>query len=57
MTSKNNISYQLDQITSISLLEDLQSQDNRIKINAIHNLKQISLALGYETTRKSYYPL
>ena len=56
MNSKNNISYQLDQITSISLLEDLQSQDNRIKINAIHNLKQISLDLGYETTRKELLP-
>ena len=56
MYSNNNLSYQLEQITSISLLEDLQSQDNRTKINAIHNLKQISLALGYETTRKELLP-
>ena len=52
----NDIKSQLEQITSISLLEDLQSQDSKIKINAIHNLKGISLALGYEATRKELFP-
>ena len=52
----NDIKSQLEQITSISLLEDLQRQDSKIKINAIHNLKGISLALGYEATRKELFP-
>ena len=56
MYSQENITYPLDQITSISLLEDLQSQDNKTKINAIHNLQQISLALGCEATRKELLP-
>ena len=56
MYSQNSLSSQLDQITSISLLEDLQSQDNKTKINAIHNLTNISLALGCEATRKELLP-
>ena len=56
MYSQNSLSSKLDQITSISLLEDLQSQDNKTKINAIHNLTNISLALGCEATRKELLP-
>ena len=56
MYSQNSLFSQLDQITSISLLEDLQSQDNKTKINAIHNLTNISLALGCEATRKELLP-
>ena len=56
MYSQNSLSSQLDQITSISLLEDLQSPDNKTKINAIHNLTNISLALGCEATRKELLP-
>ena len=51
-----NLSDKLDQITSISLLEDLQSQETKVKINAIHNLRGISLALGYEATKKELLP-
>ena len=51
-----NLSDRLDQITSISLLEDLQSQETKVKINAIHNLKGISLALGEEATKKELLP-
>ena len=51
-----NFSDKLDQITSISLLEDLQSQETKIKINAIHNLRGISLALGCEATKKELLP-
>ena len=51
-----NLSDKLDQITSISLLEDLQSQDTKVKINAIHNLRGISLALGFEATKKELLP-
>ena len=56
MYSQDNLTIRLEQITSISLLEDLQSQDNKTKINAIHNLQQISLALGCEATRKELLP-
>ena len=56
MYSEDNLTIRLEQITSISLLEDLQSQDNKTKINAIHNLQQISLALGCEATRKELLP-
>ena len=52
----NDIKSQLEQITSISLLEDLQNQDSKIKINANHILKGISLTLGYEATRKELFP-
>ena len=51
-----NLSDRLDQITSISLLEDLQSQETKVKINAIHNLRGISLALGEEATKKELLP-
>ena len=51
-----NLSDKLDQITSISLLEDLQSQETKVKINAIHNLRGISLALGCEGTKKELLP-
>ena len=51
-----NLSDKLDQITSISLLEDLQSQETKVKINAIHNLRGISLALGYEATKNELLP-
>ena len=51
-----NLSDKLDQITSISLLEDLQSQETKVKINAIHNLRGISLALGCEATKKELLP-
>ena len=51
-----NLSDKLDQITSISLLEDLQSQETKVKINAIHNLRGISLSLGCEATKKELLP-
>ena len=51
-----SLSDRLDQITSISLLEDLQSQETKIKINAIRNLRGISLALGCEGTKKELLP-
>ena len=56
MDSTDNLTLKLEQITSISLLEDLQSPDSKTKINAIHNLKRISLALGCEATRKELLP-
>ena len=56
MDSIDNLTLKLEQITSISLLEDLQSQDSKTKINAIHNLRGISLALGCEATRKELLP-
>jgi serine/threonine-protein phosphatase 2A regulatory subunit A len=51
-----NLSDKLEQITSISLLEDLQSQDTKVKINAIRNLRGISLALGCDATKKELLP-
>ena len=51
-----SLSDRLDQITSISLLEDLQSQETKVKINAIQNLRGISLALGCEATKKELLP-
>ena len=51
-----NLSDKLEQITSISLLEDLQSQDTKVKINAIRNLRCISLALGCDATKKELLP-
>ena len=51
-----SLSDRLDQITSISLLEDLQSQETKVKINAIRNLRGISLALGCEGTKKELLP-
>ena len=51
-----SLSDRLDQITSISLLEDLQSQETKVKINAIHNLRGISLALGCDATKKELLP-
>jgi len=56
MDSTDNLTLKLEQITSLSLLEDLQSQDSKTKINAIHNLRGISLALGCEATRKELLP-
>ena len=56
MDSTDNLTLKLEQITSISLLEDLQSPDSKTKINAIHNLRGISLALGCEATRKELLP-
>ena len=46
----------LDQITATSLLEDLKNSEIKIKINAVHNLRGISLALGRERTRKELLP-
>ena len=46
----------LDQITATSLLEDLKNPETKIKINAIHNLREISFALGRERTRKELLP-
>ena len=51
-----NLSDKLEQITSISILEDLQSQDTKVKINAIRNLRGISLALGCDATKKELLP-
>ncbi|MCQ2818572.1 MAG: hypothetical protein MJ252_14990 [archaeon] len=48
--------YALDQITATSLLEDLKSQDTKVKINALNNLRGISFALGRERTRKELLP-
>ena len=45
-----------DQITATSLLEDLKNPETKIKINAIHNLREISFALGRERTRKELLP-
>ena len=56
MLLQESLKEKLEQITSISLLEDLQNMDNKIRINAIHNLRSISLALGSETTRKELLP-
>ena len=42
----------LDQVTAKSLLEDLKNSETKIKINAVHNLRGISLALGRERTRR-----
>ena len=56
MLLQESLTEKLAQITSISLLEDLQNMDNKIRINAIHNLRSISLALGSETTRKELLP-
>ena len=56
MLLQESLTEKLEQITSISLLEDLQNMDNKIRINAIHNLRSISLALGSETTRKELLP-
>ena len=47
---------QIDQITATSLLEDLKSTEAKTKINAIHNLRGISFALGRERTRKELLP-
>ena len=53
----NNIKQgSLDQITAASLLEDLKNPETKIKINAIHNLREISFALGRERTRKELLP-
>jgi serine/threonine-protein phosphatase 2A regulatory subunit A len=53
----NNIKQgSLDQITATSLLEDLKNHETKIKINAIHNLREISFALGRERTRKELLP-
>jgi len=53
----NNIKQgSLDQITATSLLEDLKNPETKIKINAIHNLREISFALGRERTRKELLP-
>ena len=46
----------LDQITATSLLEDLKNPEIKIKINAVHNLRGISLALGRERTRRELLP-
>ena len=46
----------LDQITATSLLEDLKNSEIKIKINAVHNLRGISLALGRERTRRELLP-
>ena len=54
---KNNIKQgSLDQITATSLIEDLKNSETKIKINAIHNLREISFALGRERTRKELLP-
>ena len=47
---------ELDQITATSLLEDLKNSETKIKINAVHNLRGISFALGRERTRKELLP-
>jgi len=53
----NNIKQgSLDQITATSLIEDLKNPETKIKINAIHNLREISFALGRERTRKELLP-
>ena len=46
----------LDQVTATSLLEDLKNSETKIKINAVHNLRGISLALGRERTRRELLP-
>ena len=43
----NNIKQgSLDQITATSLIEDLKNSETKIKINAIHNLREISFLLS-----------
>ena len=54
--SNNTKQGSLDQITATSLLEDLKNPETKIKINAIHNLREISFALGRERTRKELLP-
>ncbi len=45
-----------DQPTASSLLEDLKSNDSKVKVNAIKSLKVISLALGKDRTRNELLP-
>ena len=53
----NNIKQgSLDQITAKSLLEDLKNPETKIKIKAIHNLREISFNLGRERKRKEFLP-
>lgn len=45
-----------EQATASSLLEDLKSNDSKIKINAIRGLEIIAFALGKERTRNELLP-
>jgi hypothetical protein len=45
-----------EQATASSLLEDLKSSDQKIKINAIRGLNVIAFALGKERTRNELLP-
>ena len=56
MKENNLVSGKLDQLTTTTLLEDLQSADIKTKKNAVQNLHGISLALGRERTRKELLP-
>jgi len=56
MSNNNNKQGVLDQITATSLIEDLKNPETKIKINEIHNLREISFALGRERTRKELLP-
>lgn len=42
--------------TPSSLLEDLKSNDSKVKINAIKGLNIIAIALGKERTRNELLP-
>jgi len=46
----------VEQATASSLLEDLKSNDLKIKINAIQGLNIIAFALGKERTRNELLP-
>jgi serine/threonine-protein phosphatase 2A regulatory subunit A len=46
----------MEQGSASSLLEDLKSQDQKIKINAIRGLHAIASALGKERTRNELLP-
>lgn len=53
MLNSNGI---IEQASASSLLEDLKSQDQKVKINAIRGLNIIGLALGKERTRNELLP-
>lgn len=53
MLSSNGI---IEQATASSLLEDLKSSDQKVKINAIRGLNIIAFALGKDRTRLELLP-
>lgn len=45
-----------DNVSPTSLLEDLRSNETKVKLNAIKNLNMIAFALGKERTRNELIP-